>query len=137
MRIIKNRLSFGYLNKKVATKLAKMAIQHSRSITNIHVLNSGGTDIVSCVEVQFTSYDDSDQERTTIESNEGFDLNTDGVSNTDEGFVAFADLTESAVLDWISTLSDVETRYQTNHTAWIDSVLNPPAPPTVNKAKPW
>lgn len=114
-----------------------MAIQHSRSITNLEVLNSGSTDIVSRVEVQFTSYDDSDQERTTIDSGETFELNTDGVSNTDEGFVAFADLTEATVLGWISTLSDVETRCQTGHAAWIDSVLNPPAPPTVNKANPW
>ena len=114
-----------------------MAIQHSRSIVNLEVLNSGGTDIVSRVEVQFTSYDDSDQERTTIDSSESFELNTDGVSNTDEGFVAFADLTESTVLGWLSTLSDVETRCQTGHSAWIDSVLNPPAPPTVNKSTPW
>ena len=137
MRIIKNSLSFGYLNKKVTTTLIKMAIQHSRSITNLEVLNSGSTDIVSRVEVNFASYDDSDQERTTIDSSETFELNTDGVSNTDEGFVAFADLTESTVLGWISTLSDVETRFQTGHAAWIDSVLNPPAPPTVNKANPW
>ena len=114
-----------------------MAIQHSRSIVNLEVLNSGGTDIVSNVEVEFTSYDDSDQEGTTINSSERFELNTDGVSNTDEGFVAFADLTESTVLGWLSTLSDVETRFQTGHAAWIDSVLNPPAPPTVNKANPW
>ena len=115
-----------------------MAIQHSRSIVNLEVLNSGGTDIVSRVEVQFTSYDDSDQERTTIDSSESFELNTDGVSNTDEGFVAFADLTEATVLGWLGTeLTDSETRCQTGHTAWIDSVLNPPAPPTVNKANPW
>ena len=137
MRRIKNRWSFGYLNRKVTTTLIKMAIQHSRSIVNLEVLNSGGTDIVSRVEVQFTSYDDSDQERTTIDSGESFELNTDGVSNTDEGFVAFADLTEATVLGWLSTLSDVETRCQTGHSAWIDSVLNPPAPPTVNKANPW
>ena len=114
-----------------------MAIQHSRSIENLEVLNSGSTDIVCSVEVKFTSYDDSDQERTTIDSCDRFELNTDGVSNTDEGFVAFADLTESTVLGWITTLSDVETRFQQGHTAWIDSVLNPPAPPTVNKANPW
>ena len=65
-------------------------------------------------------------------------MNTDGVSNTDEGFVAFADLTEvEGCIGLISTLSDVETRCQTGHAAWIDSVLNPPAPPTVNKANPW
>ena len=137
MRTIKNRWNFGYLNRKVTTTLIKMTIQHSRSIVNLEVLNSGSSDIVSRVEVQFSSYDDSDQERTSIESNDNFELNTDGVSNTDEGFVAFADLTEATVLGWLSTLSDVETRCQTGHSAWINSVLNPPAPPTVNKANPW
>ena len=137
MRTIKSRWNFGYLNRKVTTTLIKMTIQHSRSIVNLEVLNSGSSDIVSRVEVQFSSYDDSDQERTSIESNDNFELNTDGVSNTDEGFVAFADLTESTVLGWLSTLSDVETRCQTGHSAWINSVLNPPAPPTVNKANPW
>ena len=51
-----------------------MAIQHSRTITNLEVLNSGDTDVVCQVEVEFTSYDDSDQEGTTITSNQRFDL---------------------------------------------------------------
>jgi|TARA_B100000085_G_C18174829_1_gene363026 hypothetical protein len=114
-----------------------MAIQHSKSIESLQVLNSGSNDIVSKVRVIFTSYDDSDQAGTTIESHERFDINTDGVSNTDSGFVAFADLTESTIFGWISNLSDMETRFQTNHTSWINSVLNPPTPPTVNRANPW
>ena len=47
-------------------------------------------------------------------------------------------LTESVVEGWLgSELTDTETRTQAGHTAWITSVLNPPAPPTVNKALPW
>ena len=46
-----------------------------------------------------------------------------------------ADLTENTVFGWISNLSEMETRFQTNHTTWINSVLNPPTPPTVNRRK--
>ena len=62
-----------------------MAIQHSKTIESLQVLNSGSNDIVSKVKVIFTSYDDSDQAGTTIESDDRFDINTDGVSNTDSG----------------------------------------------------
>ena len=58
-----------------------MAIQHSRTITNLEVLNSGDTDVVCRVEVEFTSYDDSNQEGTTINSRETYDLSTDDRSS--------------------------------------------------------
>ena len=115
-----------------------MAIQHSRTLTDIEVLNSGDTDVVSQVTIRFSSYDDSNQEETTIESFESFELETDGRSSSSEGWVAYASLTESVVEGWLgSELTDTETRTQACHTAWIDSVLNPPAPRTVNKALPW
>ena len=115
-----------------------MAIQHSRTITNLEVLNSGDTDVVCRVEFEFTSYDDSNQEGTTITSNQMFDLGTDDRSSSSEGWVAFGSLTAAVVEGWLgSELTDSETRAQQGHTAWIDSVLNPPAPPTVNKANPW
>ena len=115
-----------------------MAIQHSRTITNLEVLNSGDTDVVCQVEVEFTSYDDSDQERTTITSDQTFELATEDRSSSSDGWVAYASLTAAIVEDWLgSELTDAETRTQAGHTAWIDSVLNPPAPPTVSKALPW
>ena len=115
-----------------------MAIQHSRTLTNIEVLNSGDTDVVSRVTIRFSSYDDSNQEETTVESFENFELETDGRSSSSEGWVAYASLTESIVEGWLgSELTDLETSTQAGHTAWINSVLNPPAPPTVHKALPW
>ena len=115
-----------------------MAIQHSRTLTNIEVLNSGDTDVVSQVTIRFSSYDDSNQEETTAESFENFELETDGRSSSSEGWVAYASLTESIVEGWLgSELTDTETRTQAVHTAWINSVLNPPTPPTVDKALPW
>ena len=115
-----------------------MAIQHSRTLTNIEVLNSGDTDVVSRVTIRFSSYDDSNQEETTVESSESFELETDGRSSSSEGWVAYASLTESIVEGWLgSELTDSETNIQAGHTAWITSVLSPPAPPTVDKALPW
>ena len=115
-----------------------MAIQFSKNITNIEVVNSGDKDIVSSVELEFTSYDDSDQEGTTINSRQTFDLSTDDRSSSSDGWVAYASLTSAVVEGWLgSELTDVETSVQTGHTAWINSVLTPPAPATVDKALPW
>ena len=114
-----------------------MAIQHSRTIENLEVLNDGNN-VVTEVEVRFVSYDDSDQERTTIDSSYRFELETEGVTPESEGFVAFGSLTAETVEGWLGDkLATQEANVQAGHTAWINSVLNPPAPRTVNKATPW
>lgn len=114
-----------------------MAIQHSRTIENLEVLNDGN-DVVTEVEVRFVSYDDSDQERTTINSSHRFELETEGVTPESDGFVAFDSLTAETVEGWLGDeLATQEANTQAGHTAWINSVLNPPAPRTVNKATPW
>lgn len=115
-----------------------MAIQFSKSITNINVANSGDKDVVSNVEVEFTSYDDSNQEGTTIKSNESFELSTDGRTSSSDGWVAYASLDVATVEGWLgSELTDRITSVQANHNGWINSVLTPPAPATVDKALPW
>ena len=115
-----------------------MAIQHSRTITNLEVLNSGDTDVVCQVEVEFTSYDDSDQDKTTITTNQSFQLATEDRSSSSDGWVAFDSLTEETIYGWLgSELTNAETQDQASHTSRINSVLNPPAPPTVDKALPW
>jgi hypothetical protein len=114
-----------------------MAIQHSRTIENLEVLNDGNN-VVTEVEVRFVSYDDSDQERTTINSNQTFLLETEGVTPDSDGFVAFGSLTAETVEGWLGEkLTTKEESVQANHTSWINSVINPPAPRTVNKATPW
>jgi len=115
-----------------------MAIQFSKTIKTIEVLNSGDKDIASRVDVEFTSYDDSDQEGTTIQSSESFELSTDGRTSSSDGWVAYTSLDAATVEGWLgSELTDRITSVQANHNAWIDSVLNPPAPATVDKALPW
>jgi len=112
-----------------------MAITHTRTIENLQVLNNGN-DIVCEVEVRWVSSDDSDVERTTIDSTERYTLETEGVTPDSDGFVSFADLTETTVEEWIADQL-AEERTTAHHTSWINSVLNPPAPRTVNKATPW
>ena len=115
-----------------------MAIQFSKNITNIDVVNSGDKDVVSRVEMDFTSYDDSNQEGTTIQSSESFELETDGRSSSSEGWVAYASLDAATVEGWLgSELTDRIASVQANHNGWINSVLTPPAPATVDKALPW
>lgn len=115
-----------------------MAIQFSKNVTNIEVVNSGNKDIVSRVEVKFISYDDSNQEGTTIQSSESFKLETDGRSSSSEGWVAYDSLDAATVEGWLgSELTDRITSVQANHNGWINSVLTPPAPANVNKALPW
>ncbi len=115
-----------------------MTIQFSKSITRIDVVNSGDKDLVSNVEVEFTSYDDSNQEGTTIKSNESFELSTDGRTSSSDGWVAYASLDAATVEGWLgSELTNRITSVQANHNGWINSVLTPPAPATVDKALPW
>ncbi len=115
-----------------------MAIQFSKNITNIEVVNSGDKDVVSRVEVEFTSYDDSNQEGTTIQSSESFELETDGRTSSSEGWVSYDSLDAATIEGWLgSELTDRIASVQANHNGWIDSVLNPPAPANVNKALPW
>lgn len=112
-----------------------MTITHTRTIENLEVRNDGNN-VVCDIQVKWVSSDDSDVERTTIEGSETYQVNSEDVTPDSEGFVAFADLTEEIVLGWIAD-ELAEERVTAQHTSWINSVLNPPAPATVNKETPW
>ena len=112
-----------------------MAIAHTRTIENLEVRNDGNN-VVCDIQVKWVSSDDSDVERTAIEGFENYQVNCGDVNPDSEGFVAFADLTEEIVLGWIAD-ELAEERVTAQHTSWINSVLNPPAPVTVNKETPW
>ena len=115
-----------------------MAIQHSKTITEINVLNSGDKDVVCKVEYRFISFDDSDQDLTTIDSFKNFELSTDGRTSASAGWVAYASLTQAIIDSWLgSELTTVESSVQSRHEAWINLRLNPPAPATIDKALPW
>ena len=112
-----------------------MAIIHTRTIDNLAVINDGNN-VVCEVEVRWESSDDSDVERTTITSSEFYEIETEGVTPDSDGFVSFADLTQETVEGWIAEDLSKETVTE-RHESWINSVINPPAPRTVNKTTPW
>ena len=74
-----------------------MAITHTRTIENLRVLNDDNN-IVCRVRVKWTSSDDSDVERTTIESSKAFKIETEGVTSESDGFISFESLTFSSLL---------------------------------------
>ena len=113
-----------------------MAITVTKTVTALQILNNADN-IVSEVEVTTKSVDDSDPSNLTIEATENFPVDTSGGTGA-SGFVAYASLTQSAILDWAPVkdgLADSNT--VTNQASWIESVKNPPAPAEVSKALPF
>jgi hypothetical protein len=112
-----------------------MAINHTRTIENLRVLNNGNN-IVCEVQVEWTSSDDSDIERTTINSSETYEVETEDLTPDSDGFISFESLTQETVEGWIATELAEQTVTE-RHESWINSVLNPPAPRRINKTTPW
>ena len=109
-----------------------MAITHTANILKLIVLNDG-TDLVSVIDVEIFSVDDSDPSNLTRTSYDSFEIDTSGGTSA-AGFVAYGSLTEDAVKSWLSTeIAESKTKAE----AWIESVKNPPAPPEVSKTLPW
>ena len=47
-------------------------------------------------------------------------------------------MSEETVLDWVKEkLGENLGNHEVNNASWIDSVVNPPAPRTVNSPLPW
>ena len=113
-----------------------MAITVTKTVTGLQILNNADK-IVSEVEVTVKSVDDSNPSVLTIEGMESFPVDTSGGTGA-SGFVAYASLTQSAILDWAPVKDGLaSSNVVTNQAAWIESVKNPPAPATVNKALPF
>jgi len=115
-----------------------MAIQTSRVVTEIKVINSGSKDVVAEFGLKITSYDDSDQERTTIDSEGTFELDTTDRTSTSDGWVEYESLTQAKLEEWGGAeLSEWISAVTAGQASWIGSVLNPPAPAKVDKALPF
>ncbi len=115
-----------------------MAIQTSKAVTEIKVVNSGSQDVVSEFNLKVTSYDDSNQEGTTIESENSFQLDTTERTSSSDGWVAYGSLTQAKLEEWGGEeLTQWVSQTTGNQAFWIDSVLNPPAPAIVDKALPF
>jgi len=113
-----------------------MAITVTKTVTGLTILNNADK-IVSEVEVTTKSVDDSDPSNLTIEATENFPVDTSGGTGA-SGFVAYASLNQSAILDWDPVKDGLAaSNTVTNQAAWIESVKNPPAPATIDKALPF
>jgi len=115
-----------------------MAIQTSKAVTEIKVLNSGSKDVVAEFNLRVVSYDDSDQDRTTIDSEGTFELDTTDRTSSSDGWVDYESLTQAKLEEWGGPeLSEWLAAVTDNQASWINSVLNPPAPAKVDKALPF
>ena len=113
-----------------------MAITVTKTVTGLTILNNADK-IVSDVEVTTKSVDDSDPSKLTTESSENFEVDTSGGTGA-SGFVAYASLTQSAILDWTPVKDGLAASNTViNQASWIESVKNPPAPAEVSKALPF
>ncbi len=113
-----------------------MAITVTKTVTGLTILNNADN-IVSEVEVTIKSVDDSDPSNLTIESSENYELDTSGGTGA-SGFTAYADLTQSKILDWTPVKDGLaNSNTVVNQASWINSVKSPPTPAEVTKALPW
>ena len=113
-----------------------MAITHTQTVSGLTILNNADN-IVSDVTVKTVSVDDSNPSVLTIESEENYQVDTSGGTGA-SGFVAYADLTQSAILAWTPVAEGLAaSNTAINQAAWIESVKNPPAPAQVSEPLPF
>ena len=111
-----------------------MAITHNVDILKLTVLNDG-TDLVSEIDVEITSVDDSDPSNLTRTSYDRFVIDTSGGTSA-AGFVSYGSLSEDVVKGWISA-ELAASKMVSNAEKWIENKKNPPTPIKVNKTLPW
>ena len=113
-----------------------MAITVTKTVTGLTILNNADN-IVSEVEVTTKSVDDSNPSVLTIEGSESFQVDTSGGTGA-SGFVAYASLTQSAILAWTPVAEGLaESNTVINQASWIEAVKNPPAPATKSETLPF
>ena len=114
-----------------------MAITHTQTVTGLTIVNNADN-IVSEVEVTTKSVDDSDPTNLTIEGSDNIGITTEGVTTSTSGFVAYASLTQSTILNWTEVKTALDSsNTKTNQEAWINSVKTPPTPSHVTKDLPF
>lgn len=106
-----------------------MAVTHNWSITEMVQLNdNSGTVIRAGYRVKSSDGEVSTQSMGMVE------LETENIEN----FIPYEQLTEEIVLGWIkSKLGPNLANHEINNASWIDSVINPPKPTTIQSPLPW
>jgi hypothetical protein len=106
-----------------------MTITHTWSIRELVQLNDASGTVVR-VGYNVNSTDGN----ISTESGGGVDLDVKNIEN----FISYERLTERMVLSWVrEKLGENLGNHEINNAAWIDSVVNPPAPKTIRSALPW
>ena len=111
-----------------------MAITHNINVIKLTVINDG-EDVVSEIDVEIVSVDDSDPSNLTRTSYDRFVIDTSSGTSA-AGFVSYGSLSEDVVKGWIST-ELAASRMIVNAEKWIESKKNPPTPIKVSKTLPW
>ena len=113
-----------------------MAITHTETVSDLIVLNDG-TDVVSQVVIKTVSVDDSDPSNLTQTTSDTYFVDSSGGTGA-SGFVAYASLSQSAILAWTPVAEGLAASNTViNQASWIESVKNPPAPATKSEALPF
>jgi hypothetical protein len=106
-----------------------MSVTHTWSIERLEQLNNE-TGTVANIFFKVYSVDGD----VNCTSSGMVDLNTENI----EEFIDYEDLTEELLLEWVKErLGENLGNFEINNAAWIDSVLNPPAPRVITKPLPW
>ena len=115
-----------------------MAVSHVWAVTEL-IQKNDGSGVVRSAGFSVTSTDDGTSTSVTTNGRVNFEKPFDGVILTrNPGFIEYANLTENDVIGWIQTeLGANLGNFEINNEAYIDSVDNPPTPPTVVQALPW
>ena len=111
-----------------------MAITHNVNVIKLTVINDG-EDVVSEIDVEIVSVDDSDPSNLTQTNYDTYIVDSSGGTGA-SGFVAYGSLSEDVVKGWIST-ELAASKMITNAEKWIESKKNPPTPIKVSKTLPW
>tara|TARA_B100000965_G_scaffold395348_1_gene408744 strand:+ start:995 stop:1336 length:342 start_codon:yes stop_codon:yes gene_type:complete len=113
-----------------------MAITHTNTVTLMEVLTANSDNIVGIVKVNISSSDDSNPSKYKWEGVEEFTLTTSGITTSTSGFVVYEDLTESAVLGWVS--SGISTsKVKASNISRINELIAFDNRTTTDKALPW
>jgi len=120
-----------------------MATVHTREITKIEVINSGEQDIVSDVMIEWTATNDHESlPRRKFKIDKSFKLNTEEISSSSEGFVAYENLTQEVIEGWLgeefsSLSSEIESTLSSRFDQMIEFIENPPKPEKITRDRPW
>ena len=113
-----------------------MAITHTQTVSLMEVLTANTDNIVSKVVVITISSDDSDVTKYTTTSRESLIISTSGITTSTSGFVAYEDLTESAVKSWVSTQL-ANSKVKAKNESIITKMIAMDNPTSVDKELPW